>query len=108
MYALFLPSAHSFISSVEEKVKVEERIISVTIGPLTPRRFGSPPGVALVCGPGLCWDLFFMGKSVHLAGKQEQLPNWHRPRQFGWVEMERTDRCDCAFAYSLHRAPTPV
>src|SRR6266478_3600434 len=41
MYALFFPSAQSFISSVEEKVKVEERIISVTIGPLTPRRFGS-------------------------------------------------------------------
>jgi len=40
--ALFLPSAHRFISSVEEKVKVEERMISVATGPLTPWRAGSP------------------------------------------------------------------
>src|SRR5216683_1824594 len=53
MYALFLPSAHNFISSVEEKVKVEERIISVTTGPLTPRRLGSPAWMALVWGPRL-------------------------------------------------------
>src|SRR5229473_3008597 len=67
MYALFLPSAQSFISSVEENVNVEERIISVTIGPLTPRRFGSPPWMAFVCGPSFRADLFFIMDTILAA-----------------------------------------
>jgi hypothetical protein len=42
MYALLLPSAQRFISAVEEKVKVEERQISVTTAAPTPCRRGSP------------------------------------------------------------------
>jgi hypothetical protein len=74
---LFFPSAQSFISSVEENVNVEERIISVTIGPLTPRRFGSPPCMAFVCGPQVASLLVFMEESVRLAAKEKKPPNWH-------------------------------
>src|SRR6266850_5505263 len=85
MYALFFPSAQSFISSVEENVNVEERMISVTIGPLTPRRLGSPPWMAFVCGPSLEGLVFFMKESVRLIGKQKQPPNWRMGRQIGWT-----------------------
>src|SRR5713101_7197005 len=83
MYASFLPSAHSFISSVEEKVKVEERIISVTMGPLTPRRLGSSPLMAFVWGPNFASLLVFIVESVHRVGEQKQPPNWQGHRQFG-------------------------
>src|SRR5438552_9106033 len=36
--------------------------------------------MARVCGPSFCWDLFFMGKSVLLVGKQKQPPIWQRAR----------------------------
>jgi hypothetical protein len=42
MYALLLPSAHSFISAVEEKVNVDVRQIGVLTGAPTPWRGGSP------------------------------------------------------------------
>src|ERR1700730_3201890 len=51
MYALLLPSAHSFISSVEEKVKVDVRQMFGPTGAPTPWRFGSPAWTERVCGP---------------------------------------------------------
>jgi hypothetical protein len=42
MYALLLPSAHSFISAVEDKVNVDVRQIGVLTGAPTPWRGGSP------------------------------------------------------------------
>src|ERR1035441_10375108 len=60
MYALLLPSAHSFISSVEENVKVELRQISVPTGAPTPCLFGSPAWTDRVCGPHFCILEFFM------------------------------------------------
>src|SRR6266436_1344408 len=83
MSALFLPSAHSFICSVEVKVNVDERMISVTMGPLTPRRLGSPPWMAVVWGPSIAGLMDFMRKSVYLTGRQKQPPNWRGRRQIG-------------------------
>src|ERR1700719_4926864 len=60
MYALLLPSAHSFISSVEEKVNVELRQISVPTGAPTPCLFGSPACTERVCGPHFCVLEFFI------------------------------------------------
>jgi hypothetical protein len=60
MYALLLPSAHSFISSVEENVKVELRHISVPTGAPTPCLFRSPAWTERVCGPQFCVLEFFM------------------------------------------------
>src|SRR4030095_14254440 len=64
MYAVFLPSAHSFISCVEEKVNVEVRQMLVPTPALTPWREGSPAWMARGCDPDL-WeceraDLVFM------------------------------------------------
>lgn len=42
MYALLFPSAHSFISSVDENVNVEVRQISGPTGAPTPCLSGSP------------------------------------------------------------------
>src|SRR3982074_1119767 len=60
MYAWLLPSAHSFISSVEEKVKVDVRQMFVPTGPPTPWRFGSPAWTERVCGPHFSVLEFFM------------------------------------------------
>src|SRR5258708_37535312 len=51
MYALLLPSAHNFISAVEEKVNVEVRAIGVPTPTPTPWLFPSPACTALVCAP---------------------------------------------------------
>src|SRR6266576_2886414 len=51
MYALLLPSAHIFISAVEEKVNVEVRAIGVPTPTPTPCLFPSPACTALVCAP---------------------------------------------------------
>jgi hypothetical protein len=42
MYALLVPSAQRLISSLEEKVNVEERTISEVTGLANPWRIGSP------------------------------------------------------------------
>src|SRR5712671_2833385 len=51
MYALLLPSAHNFISAVEENVNVEVRAIGVPTPTPTPCLFPSPACTALVCAP---------------------------------------------------------
>src|SRR5271165_265482 len=51
MYALLFPSAHLFISATEANVNVALWHTSVTTGPLTPCRFGSPACTAIVCNP---------------------------------------------------------
>src|ERR1700676_2735492 len=60
MYALLLPSAHSFISSVEEKVNVDVRQMLGPTGAPTPWRFGSPAWTERVCGPHFSVLEFFM------------------------------------------------
>src|ERR1700681_3339668 len=60
MYAWLLPSAHSFISFVEEKVKVDVRQMFGPTGAPTPWRFGSPAWTERVCGPHFCVLEFFM------------------------------------------------
>jgi hypothetical protein len=42
MYALLFPSAHRFISSVEENVNVDDRQMLGPTGAPTPCLFGSP------------------------------------------------------------------
>src|SRR5580765_5264348 len=51
MYALLLPSAHNFISAVEENVNVLVRAIGVPTPTPTPCLFPSPACTALVCEP---------------------------------------------------------
>src|SRR5712671_357046 len=51
MYALLLPSAHNFISAVEENVNVLVRAIGVPTPTPTPCLFPSPACTALVCAP---------------------------------------------------------
>src|ERR1700686_2599298 len=60
MYAWLLPSAHSFISSVEENVNVDVRQMFGPTGPPTPWRFGSPAWTERVCGPHFGILEFFM------------------------------------------------
>ena len=48
MYALLVPSAQRFISSLEEKVNVEERTISEVTGFANPWRTGSPAWIVRV------------------------------------------------------------
>src|SRR5713226_5943783 len=45
--------------------------------------------MAWVCGPSFAGLLGFMWKSVHLAGGQEQPPNWLMRGQFGRVNSFR-------------------
>src|ERR1700682_147846 len=51
MYALLLPSAHNFISAVEENVNVLVRAIGVPTPTPTPCLFPSPACTAFVWGP---------------------------------------------------------
>src|SRR2546421_431709 len=56
--------------------------------------------MARVCGPSFCWDLFFMGKSVLLVGKQKQPPIWQRKDNLGGIEIHGT-------TFLMTSAPTP-
>src|SRR5580704_13497958 len=81
MYALLFPSAHNFISAVEEKVNVDVRLMGVPTGAATPWRGGSPPWIAVVCGPGLrelvLWaGLFFIRTPSWTGISSRQAPIW--------------------------------
>src|ERR1700730_6157797 len=54
MYALLFPSAHNFISAVEENVNVEVRAMGVPTPTPTPCLLPSPAWTALVCAPRCC------------------------------------------------------
>src|SRR5271170_2177598 len=90
MYALLLPSAQSFISAVEENVNVDVRQIGVPTGAPTPWRAGSPPCIAVVCGPyffDACFaDVFFFIRTLFWPSfLTRQAPIWRRVtlRQIG-------------------------
>src|SRR5258706_9818745 len=51
MYALLFPSAHNFISAVDENVNVLVRAIGVPTPTPTPCLFPSPACTAFVCAP---------------------------------------------------------
>src|SRR3979490_1732325 len=74
MYALLLPSAHNFISAVEENVNVLVRAIGVPTPTPTPCLFPSPACTALVCAPRGRAFIFDLGIVVFMV-----LPFWgHR------------------------------
>src|SRR5258708_34083252 len=74
MYALLLPSAHNFISAVEENVNVLVRPIGVPTPTPTPCLFPSPACTALVCAPRSRAFTFDVGIVVFMV-----LPFWgHR------------------------------
>src|SRR5208282_2246700 len=94
MYALLLPSAHSFISAVEENVKVDVRQIGVPTGAPTPCRGGSPPWMAIVWVPRLCgFDLeasiFFIATPFWTHISTRQAPIW---RQLAFQQRCRDKR----------------
>src|SRR5580765_8528813 len=101
MYALLLPSAHSFISAVEEKVNVDVRQIGVPTGAPTPWRDGSPPWMAVVCGPSIRWvclraGLFFIRAPFWVRELPQQAPIWRRPRTnkrvlAPWRKLQKTN-----------------
>src|SRR5271157_3629894 len=85
MYALLLPSAQSFISAVEAKVNVDVRLMGVPTGAATPWRGGSPPWIAIVCGPSirvlfLGADWFFIRAPFWRYRSHQQAPIWRRPQ----------------------------
>src|SRR6267142_1961673 len=88
MYALLLPSAHNFISAVEENVNVLVRAIGVPTPTPTPCLFPSPACTAFVCEPrsrefllGVERDLLvevvvFMAWPLCSCLAQQQAPIW--------------------------------
>src|SRR3981081_1096731 len=99
MYALLLPSAHNFISAVEEKVNVEVRAIGVPTPTPTPCLFPSPACTAVVCerrSPVLVGAVVeeFLARSEIVVFIV--LPFWSRicQRQAPiWADSQRSGRC---------------
>src|ERR1700716_896392 len=98
MYALLLPSAHNFISAVEEKVNVEVRAIGVPTPTPTPCLFPSPACTALVCEPRK--RLLVREVVEEFLARSEivvfiVLPFWSRIRQRQapiWADSQRSGR----------------
>src|SRR6266851_5877275 len=76
MYALLLPSAHNFISSVEENVNVLVRAIAVPTPTPTPCLFPSPAWTALVWEPRGREFVVFMVRPFWTRISSRQAPIW--------------------------------